>query len=257
MIDFDNIDTIPNSIISLLRKNRNLIRDELMLDTKRVIAGHQWDGGIVTKENYEETCACIKDILCCEKIVGFHCTKLINPNGLYDNGLKKLRPGEYEIWMKQFLKDKLPEKKLIHEIEARFAEYDDNGEYEHRKNMIWFVINKSLVYDSGCKYFFKYFGGEVIRRVAYPLKEVVFPILIENGVPTVVAFEFGFNELPDYQQYNLVNALIESQVFEKSYRYYNEMRAEGYITRDVKPDEIVQIYSDNDIKKLKNAVVTC
>ena len=75
--------------------------------------------------------------------------------------------------MKQFLTDKLSDKKIIEEIDRCFKEYDNNGKYEHRENMIWFLINKSLVHDSGCKYFFKYFGGEVIRRVAYPLKKCV------------------------------------------------------------------------------------
>lgn len=254
MIDFDQIDTIPSSIISLLDKQGDLIREELVLETKRALAGHQWKGGTVTTDFYVESFDKITELLYNEKILGFHCTKLINPNEILTTGLKKLNPKEYENWMKKFLKGKLRDKKTIEKIEKCFAEYDGNGEYEHRENMIWFVINKSLVYDSDCKYFFKYYGGEVIRRVAYPIKDIVFPILIQTGIPTVVAFEFRFNELPDYQQHNLVKSLIESKVFEKSYKYYRNMEAEGYIERDIEPQEIIKVFQDNDVKKLKNTV---
>jgi|GEM_PF-1114031 len=254
MIDFDQIETIPNSIISLLDKKRDLIKEELVLDTKRALAGHQWKSGAVTTDIYDESFAQITELLYDEKIVGFHCTKLLKPNEILATGLKKLDPKEYENWMKFFLKGKLPDKKTIKKIDKCFAEYDENGEYEHRENMIWFVINKSLVYDSGCKYFFKYYGGEVIRRVAYSIKDIVFPILIQAGIPTVVAFEFMFNELPDYQQHNLVKSLIESKVFEKSYKFYRNMEAEGYIERDIQPEEIIQVFQDNDVEKLKNTV---
>ncbi|MBE9467082.1 MAG: hypothetical protein IMY72_02030 [Bacteroidetes bacterium] len=88
MIDFDQIDTIPSPIISLLDKKRDLIREELVLDTKRALAGHQWKGGIVTTKNYDETFEIIKEILSNEKILGFHCTKLINPNEILTTGLK-------------------------------------------------------------------------------------------------------------------------------------------------------------------------
>ena len=254
MIDFDQIETIPSSIISLLDKNRDLIRDELVLDTKRAIAGHQWEGGTVSKDNYNKVFQKITEQLSNKKIIGFHCTKLINPDEIITTGLKRLNSKEYELRMKKFLKEKIKDKKTIREIDKCFAEYNNNGNYKHRENMIWFVINKSLVHDSGCKYFFKYYGGEVIRRAAYSIKDVVFPILIQSGIPTVVAFEFDFKELADYHQDNLIKTLIESKVFEKSYKYYRDMEAEGYIERDINSQEIIQVFYDNDVKKLKNTV---
>lgn len=254
MIDFDQIETIPNSIISLLDKKRDLIREELVLDTERTLAGHQWKGGAVTTNIYDESFAKITELLYGEKIVGYHCTKLIKPNEILATGLKKLNPKGYENWVKKFLKGKLQDRNIIKKIDECFAEYNENGEYEHRENMIWFVINKSLVNDSGYKYFFKYYGGEVIGRAAYSIKDIVFPILIQAGTPTVVAFEFRFNELPDYQQHNLVKSLIESKVFEKSYKNYRNMEAEGYIKRDIEPEEIIQVFQDNDVEKLKNTV---
>lgn len=255
MIDFDDIDTVPSSITSLLYKKRDLIREELLLETKKSLAGHQWKGGTVTTAIYKESFDKITELLYNEKIIGFHCTKLIKPNEIFTTCLKKLNPREYENWMKQFLKEKLPNKKTIAKIDKYFAEYNGNGEYEHRENMIWFVINKSLIYDSGCKDFFKYFGGEVMRRVAYPIKDIVYPILIQSGIPTVVAFEFKFNELPNDQQHNLVKSFIESKVFEKSHKYYRNMEVEGYIKRDVKPEEIVQVFQDIDVEKLKQTVI--
>ena len=117
MIDFDQIDTIPNSIISLLDKKRDLIREELVLDTKRTLAGHQWNGGFVATENYDETFEIIKEFLRNEKILGFHCTKLINPKEILTTGLKKLNPQEYENWMKTFLQTKLQDKQTIKKID--------------------------------------------------------------------------------------------------------------------------------------------
>jgi len=254
MIDFDNIDSIPNSIIALINKDRELVRNELLLDNKRILAGHQWKGGTVYTGNYNELFNTIMALLKNEKILGFHCTKQINPRELLKTGLNKLNPIEYEIWIKKFLKSRLSDEKTIIEIDNCFAKYNEHDEFKHRENMIWFVINKSLVHDSGCKYFFKYYGGEVIRRLAYPIKDTVFPILIQTGIPTVVAFEFEFKELADYHQYNLVKSLIKSKIFEKSYKYYNEMQAEGYVKRDIRPQEIVEVYFDSDMTRLKNTV---
>lgn len=256
MIDFDNIDTIPNSIIALINKKRELIRSELLLDIKRTLAGHQWKGGTVSIENYNKLLKIVIDLLKNEKILGFHCTKHINPRELLKTGLNKLNPREYEIWMKKFLKSKLNDEKTIKEIDNCFAKFNEHNEYKHRENMIWFLINRSLVHDSGCKYFFKYYGGEVIKRLAYPIKDTVFPILIQTGIPTVVEFEFEFKELTVYHQHNLVNSLIKSKIFEKSYTYYNEMQTEGYVTRDIKPQDIVEVYFDSDITRLKNIVIS-
>ena len=48
--------------------------------------------------------------------------------------------------------------------------------------------------------------------------------------------------------------MIESKVFEKSYKYYRNMEAEGYIKRDIKPGEVIQVFYDDDVKKLKKTV---
>src|SRR5690625_175257 len=227
MIDFDQVDTIPGSIISLLDNKRDLIRKELVLETKRNLEGHQWKGGNVTTDIYDESFNKITELLYNEKIIGFHCTKLINPDKIFTTGLKKLNPEEYENWIIKNLEGKLLDKKMIVKIDKCFAEYKENGDYKYRENMIWFVINKSLIYDSGCNYFFKYYGGEVIRRVVDPIKDIVYPILVRIGIPTVVAFEFKFNELAEGHQHYLIKSFIESKVFENSYKFYRNMKAEG------------------------------
>lgn len=254
MIDFDNISTIPNSILSLIDEKREAIRGELLLESQMNLAGHKWKGGLVSIENYNESFQKILEILQNEKILAFHCTKQINPSQIYETGLNVFNSSEYEDWMKKFLNIKISDKRIIKKIDKCFKDYKELGEYEHREKMIWFVINKSLVYNPGCKYFFKYFGGEVSRRVLYPIKDVVFPILIQTGIPTVVVFEFEFNELSDYHQNNLVSSFIKSKIFDKSYKYYMEMGTEGYIEKNIKPQEIIQIFYDNDAKKLKNTV---
>lgn len=252
MIDFDQSDTIPNSIISLLDKKRELIRNELILQTQRDIAGHQWDGEVVVKENYDETFEKIMELLCNEKVLGYHCTKLISPEEILKTGLKKLNPQEYKNWMKNFLITNVQDENAINIIDRFFAEYLKDDEFEHRGNMIWFYINKCLVHSSGSNDFFKYYGGEAIRRVTYPIRDVILPILIHTGTPTVVAFKFDFKELTDYHQDNIIDSLIRSKVFEKSNKYYKKMESEGYVNRDIQPQEVIQLIYDNNVSKLRN-----
>jgi len=255
MIDFDNLNTIPNSILSLIIEKKELIKEELLLESEMHITGNKWKGSHVSKNNYTECFHKIKGLIQKEKILGFHCTKQTNPNELHKTGLNQFNHIDYEIWLKKFLRNKISDKRTIKEIEKCFISYKEASEYDHRENKLWFVINKSLIYESGCKYFFKYYGGETIRRIMYSFKDVVFPILIQTGIPTVVAFEFKFIELDEYHQDNLVKTFIESKTLDNSYKYYTKMRAEGFIKRNIKPKEIINIFYNNDVEELKNAVV--
>ncbi len=250
MIDFDNAETIPDSIKTLIKRNQKFIENELIFENRKALEGHKWSGGIITKNCFVDTAVYIRELLSYEQLIGFHCTKLIEPRNIYESGLKKLCMTEYEQRVMQFLREKLQDNKLISEISYSFSKLASNGGYDNRKNMIYFLINKSLIYDYGTIDFFKYFGGEIIRQITYNMKEIVYPILRRNGVPSVVSFEFSFTELPNCRQDNLIGALIKSQVLGM------KMDVEGFIERNIEPKEIIKVYSNRNITKLQNSVAS-
>lgn len=251
MIDFENINTIPKSIISIIEENKLEIRKELLKETERDLAGHKWQGGSISIECFKSCCEEILLHLNDKLIIGFHCTKLINPLEIRKTGLLRLNPADYEEKMKAFLKANISNHRNLISVEKNFMSFKEINGYEHRENMIWFLLTKSLVHSSGCNDFLNYYGGETITRIQISEENLVFPILLRTGFPTVVSFKFKFNEIPLYQRNSIVRNFIKSLVQDKSYHYYEKFEAEAHLKRDIKPEEILEIYCDKNLKRLK------
>ena len=75
-----------------------------MKKTESDLAGHKWQGGLISIECFQSCCEEILSYLNDKFIIGFHCTKLINPLEIKKTGLLRLNPADYEEKMKAFLK---------------------------------------------------------------------------------------------------------------------------------------------------------
>lgn len=253
MIDFDDINTIPKSIISVIDKNKLQIREELLKENKRALAGHKWEGGSISTECFQATCDKVLKRLDDELIIGFHCTKLINPMGIKTTGLLRLNPLEYERKFKSFFKVNLSQEHYSL-VERNFDEFNKINGYESRNNMVWFLLTKSLINNKNCHDFINYYGGETITRIQISMEDIIFPLLERTGFSTVVSFVFKFNEIHLYFRESIVRNLIKSLIRKKTDHYFEKFEAEAFLKRDIKPEEILEIYYDRDLNRLKKSV---
>lgn len=85
--------------------------------------------------------------------------------------------------------------------------YYDEDDKESREDQIWFVLNRSAIFDeSGCEEFFKYFGGECIYR-AFQFSEntMVIDKLSVIGKPVIVHAWVPYKSIEHYQRSNIID----------------------------------------------------
>jgi hypothetical protein len=252
MVDLEK--EIPKEIQDLILKKKKYIKEEIRISNERIILGSQWTEGSFEMSCFNKTCKDLRLILNEKIFKGYHCTKLLEISAVSKNGLRVLEKTEYKKYMLSFFESKIQDHILLKKIKKCFEKFDENGCYSNRENMIWFLIVRSGIYDSGCNDFFKFFGGEAVRKILYEIKDDTYPYLEESGIPAVITFSFKFKEIASFQQDQLVKQLIYSQVFTSEDEEYSGFSLEGYIKREIKPNEILQIISNPNVNELKDLV---
>lgn len=252
MIDFDNFNSLPIEVIDLLNNNKISIQHERSQYAERCIAGSLWEFEEVKTEVFDQ---CKKEILSIlEKydIIGYHCTRLLNPNEIYNSGLKLLDPKEYVLRIKSLLIPKIKSKILKNNIIDILNKSLSSGFFNNREKMIWFLINKKLIHSS-CDDFLQFWGGESLWNLMSPKREV-YDILETLGTPSVIKVKVGFNDIASFQKSTLVMELIDEYCYPIDHKFYRKMRCEGFVKCDITKDKILEIVSKDNIEVLKRTI---
>lgn len=124
-------------------------------------------------------------------------------------------------------------------MKSAWASYFPGLQDRGRNGLLWFCLAPDQVVGDGTERLFEYFGGEAIymplvqvTTVAAKLRAMGDPVIVEiaiapNELHTFSEHPFATNSLSLYHRRVNRNACIHAR--------------EGYLTRDVSPNEIVRV----------------
>jgi hypothetical protein len=134
------------------------------------------------------------------------------------------------------------DREVLDSVKVAFEAFEGNGLFAGREGLLWFVLSKKLTDYRGCEEFFRFFGGEAARRALWPVKDTVYPLLKEIGIPTVVECNLSISDAMDYQVDNIckemINYGIQAFVFNKEYNLQCEM----CVKHDIMPSDIIAMW---------------
>lgn len=242
MIDLANIETWPPRILVILKERANDLKAEKVKERRKLCDGSYLTWKAPWCPLFDSTVEEVRSLIINREIRAFHCTRLVNWDDIRKYGLRTLNP-EFitELVVKEFSKMRL-NRDLLESIQLSFKEFKREKGFNNRQNMLWFVLTKKMTEESGCYELFKYFGGEVTRRVLEKFADRVFPILASIGKPSVVECQIKIIEGADYQIDNLVKEIIKYGIKRNSDNRDYLPFAEMYIQSNVKVKNILNIW---------------
>jgi hypothetical protein len=173
--------------------------------------------------------------------LAWHCTKLINPEKIKSNGLQLFSVALIKDLIQTEMGNILDQKDQ-EIIIKKIKNYERDDFFGSRENQLWFLLNKEMWSDTGCKEFFSFFGGEAMRRIIendVPRYKSVFQSV---GKPYLIEFHVELNQIESYQLSNLADQLINFGIDSLNSEKTPFIYAEGKITKTIAPDRILNIY---------------
>ncbi len=192
-IIFDHVDSWPKPIVDLIKGNENSLKDFLIEENKRIhepnflirikypLNPNQGIWNNITSE--------IESILYKEKLVGIHCTKLMDYEieDLYQSGLIPLDKSHAIKRVNKLFENGLISKKLKNKIINK-SELEES----RRTGKVFTFYNIStLKFEGGLRKFFTYWGGESIYQYLEDPSE-----LRKIGIPCIVLISMNIKDIP-------------------------------------------------------------
>lgn len=230
-IDFGNIETWPDNLNNLVFDHSEKISIEKNAEQENIESGRG-------HYHFVETPTCdrikaeLEEFLRDSSALAWHCTKLVNPERINSEGL---RPFSVKL-IKELIKfdlDHILSDKEQDLILKKIDKYNRSGFFENRANQLWFLLNKEMWKDTGCRDFFDFFGGEGLRRVIESELPECRQVFHDVGEPYLIEFPVELKNIESYQISNLAKQLIDfgigSMIGEKNLRIEAEGKIEGWV----------------------------
>ena len=173
-------------------------------------------------------------------LTAYHCTKQLPERPFAATGLRVLNFGEHHDEIKNLLRNH----RLV--TPALFDKLTNNLDFwkkNHtgiRENMLWFCVDRSLVFNEGTTSFFKFFGGEAVYFAMMDDSELG-PILQRLGEPVVVEARIASRDLTVFQDFAFARSLVSHFAASVNPEFKIENR-EGFLSKGVKPIDVVAVH---------------
>lgn len=175
-----------------------------------------------------------------QQIVGYHCTKEPEPDFFKDRGLRVLDRKNHQA---EFLKNhawRFTPKEVV-QIRQEWDSYFPGQQENSRNGKIWFCLIPHPVVDGGADNLLTYFGGEAVYMpfrdgtpIAKKLSEIGNSVVVEAAITPDDLTTFTDNALAK-NSFHLFHRYLNPEVVLSGY--------EGYISRDIPPQDIIQVRS--------------
>jgi hypothetical protein len=249
MIDLSDHNTWPPGILELLACNS--------IDTRREKAA-ELEAHLAHRLNpppciiFRRTQDCLESMLRGLEVRAFHCTRLLNPQAIKQNGLEVLSPNVAKARTLDALRQFGVQDNLLRTATLAFDECHNRGDCQYREGLLCFVLTKRSMDDNGCADFFRYFGGEIARHALHDLARELFPVLESIGVPTVVEARLPIVDAQDYQISRMAEELIRFGECKFLDEKHYAMNCEIRIRYTVPPERILAVYEKQFSKQRRN-----
>jgi hypothetical protein len=251
MIILDDASTWDRHIHEVILENLSKINDEIT-NMRIAFSDDPYGSAFVngSMSNYNAVVDMLSVMLNDFSIRAYHCTRVMDFNEIALNGLRKLNIFDHCDYIFKILRKCSEDYDFVHQnVIKALGKYKDN-----RENMVWFVLNTELIFDRGCYWFYNYFGGEAFRRIieaefCEDISNKIIKTISTIGSPCFVEMEIPIQDIENYKISGISKQMIDHYLkleFGEHAGHINS-KLEGYIKRDVKAAEILQIY---DVSKL-------
>lgn len=240
-IDFGEIETWPEMLKRLVFDHSEKVSQEKKAEWENIQSGKA-HYQFIEMPIYDRVKSEIEEFLSGSTALAWHCTKLIHPNRVIQNGIRPFKVSFIKEIICSELNDFLgrnDQQRIIREIE----EYEEDGFFESREKQIWFLLNKAMCSDTGCHEFFEFFGGEGLRRVIESELPEYVPIFQQVGAPYLIEFPVELSQISSYQLSNLADELIKFGIHTSTGEQRPRVFAEGKISRPVPTESILKTIS--------------
>lgn len=241
MIDLSNEESWPEEILEMLRGRVAQTREEKKKELAAHLDGSHWLNPPQTPV-YDRTQLQLELLLRGHEIRAFHCTKLTDFDQVYKSGLVVLNPEFIKHRVLTEFRKRGLDSLLVRKADEAFDRFLSHKDFSCRGGMVWFVLTQSMTDEDGCEDFFRYFGGEVTRRALWELREQLYPVLQDIGVPAVVECSIPIADGEAYQLSNMAKEFIRygEEKYLDGRRY--DMQCELKIEYTVDGDRILNIW---------------
>jgi hypothetical protein len=240
MIDLSDHNTWPPEILEVLERNSAVTRREKEAELQARVA-HR--ANPPPCRVFRRTQDCLEAILKGSEIRAFHCTRLLNPQAIRQNGLEVLSPDVAKARTLDALRQCGIQDSLLRKASLGFDECQNRGDCQHRQGLLCFVLSRRATDDDGCADFFRYFGGEIARHALDDLRGELFPALESIGIPTVIEAKLPIVDAQDHQISWIAQELIrfgENKFLDG--KQYAMMNCEIRIQYSVPPERILDVW---------------
>ncbi|MDI1324867.1 MAG: hypothetical protein PSV36_19140 [Algoriphagus sp.] len=238
-IDFGEIETWPDKLQRLVFDYSEKISKEKKADWENIRSGKA-HYHFVAMPTYDRVKSELEEFLFQSSALAWHCTKLINPERIKTNGLMLFSVALLKETIQSDMGNILS-KKDQGKIIIKIDEYERDGFFENRENQLWFLLNKEMWSDTGCREFFEFFGGEALRRVIESELPEYYPIFQRVGNPYLVEFPVQLSQIESFQRSNLADELINYGIHSTTGERNPYIEAEGNVSDSISPIDILDL----------------
>lgn len=225
--------TWPTNIKTLLDKNKKRLYEEHFeyLEYVESDSIHKREPSMSITEEVKNI---LFSLLEEEPIRCYHCTRIVED--LPTQGIIVLNPISHIENCFSAISSRITSE-IYRILNAQADKMLAENYFHNREGLLHFVLSKELAYDTGCICFYKYYEGEVFRRVIEyaKLEAQILPILSSIGTPMVIEFELLFKSISGFGSDCIVDRLIKS-TYNNNTIVFN---CESYIKKSISKEDII------------------
>ncbi|WP_100629842.1 hypothetical protein [Algoriphagus formosus] len=244
-IDFGIIETWPDNLKRLVFDFSEEISSEKKADWENILAGKA-HYNIIPMPTFDRVKSEIEELLIGSSALAWHCTKLVNPERIRSEGL---RPFSVKL-IKELIKFDLSHIFSVKEqdlILKKIDKHNRSGLFDGRSNQLWFLLNREMWSDIGCREFFDFFGGEALRKVIESELPEYLPFLKKVGEPYLLEFPVKLKHIASYQISHLTDELINFGINTMTGELEPYIFAEGRVYEKIPSAKFIKLSSFNEI----------
>jgi hypothetical protein len=182
----------------------------------------------------------IDSVIASVPLSAYHCTKQLTERPYSTTGLRILNFDQHHSEVLELLRNhENVSPSLFKKIDCRLLQWRKNHTGS-REKMLWFCVDRNLVFDSGTESFFKYFGGEAIY---FPFMDdpEIGPLLESIGEPVVVEVRIRSGDIRVYHQFAFARTLASHFANKVNAKFFIEGR-EGNLSKGVEAHDIIHVH---------------
>ncbi|HST22189.1 MAG TPA: hypothetical protein VLR90_13780 [Blastocatellia bacterium] len=178
-------------------------------------------------------------------LIGYHCTKEKHLGYFLQRGLElTYAQRRIDSFLAEYGDRFTPSK--LDEIKLKFEEWQNLEDHmAGREGKIWFCLTRRPVISDGTKWFFKYYGGEIIYWPFVEIDHEVESVLAQIGSPVVIELQLDTSQLEFFGDHNLAKSMLS--YFGKTVNpLFNLQDIEGFAKCNLSPEQIVRVHPKDE-----------